>query len=136
MDSTRILVVDDNPSIRRGLSVRLLANGYEVLCAADAIAATAALVTEKPDLVILDLGLPAGDGFVVMDRMNKNDRLANIPVIVLTGRESVDNKERALKAGAVAFFQKPVEDSRLLFAIHQALRVARGEIQNNSSEEM
>jgi DNA-binding response OmpR family regulator len=115
MDSTKILVVDDNPTIRRGLSVRLQANGYEVLFAEDAISATAALVTERPDLVILDLGLPAGDGFVVMERLHKNDRLANIPVI-------------ALQAGAAAFFQKPVEDSTLLFAIRKALDVSRGEL--------
>src|SRR6202049_3367559 len=114
MDSTKILVVDDNPTIRRGLSVRLQANGYEVLFAEDAISATAALVTERPGLVILDLGLPCGDGFVVMERLQKNDRLANIPVIVLTGRQLAGNRDRALKAGAAAFFPKPVEDGELL----------------------
>jgi two-component system KDP operon response regulator KdpE len=61
MDKTKILVVDDNPTIRKGLSIRLRANGYEVLFAEDAISATAALITERPDLVVLDLGLPAGD---------------------------------------------------------------------------
>ena len=124
----RILVVDDNPTIRKGLSVRLRANGYEVLFAGDAIAATAALVTERPDLVILDLGLPCGDGFVVMERLRNNDHLANIPVIVLTGRELEGNRERALEAGATAFFQKPVEDRNLLFAVRKALDVSRGEL--------
>jgi len=128
MDKTKILVVDDNPTIRKGLSVRLLANGYDVLFAEDAISATAALVTEKPDLLILDLGLPCGDGFVVMDRLQKNDRIANIPVIILTGRESEGNRERALQAGAAAFFQKPVEDATLLFAIRKALDISRGEL--------
>jgi len=56
MDRTKILVVDDNPMIRKGLSVRLRANGYEVSFAEDAISATAALAKQKPDLVILDLG--------------------------------------------------------------------------------
>jgi DNA-binding response OmpR family regulator len=128
MDKTKILVVDDNPTIRKGLSVRLRANGYDVLFAEDAISATAALVTEKPDLLILDLGLPCGDGFVVMDRLQKNDRIANIPVIILTGRESEGNRERALQAGAAAFFQKPVEDATLLFAIRKALDISRGEL--------
>ena len=127
MVKTKILVVDDNPTIRKGLSVRLRANGYEVLFAEDAISATAALVTERPDLLILDLGLPAGDGFVVMERLQKNDRLANIPVIVLTGREVANNRERALEAGASAFFQKPVEDGALLFAVRKALDLSRGE---------
>jgi twitching motility two-component system response regulator PilG len=108
MDRRKIFVVDDNPTIRKGLSVRLRANGCEVLIAEDAISATATLVTERPDLVVLDLGLPCGDGFVVMERLHKNDRLANIPVIVLTGRELAVNRDRALQAGAVAFYQKPV----------------------------
>src|ERR1700689_2122347 len=126
MDRAKILVVDDNPTIRKGLGVRLRANDYEVLFAEDAISATAALVTERPDLVILDLGLPAGDGFVVMERLQRNDRLASIPVIVLTGRELAGNRDRALQAGATAFFQKPVDDKTLLFAIWKALDVSRG----------
>jgi DNA-binding response OmpR family regulator len=128
MDKTKILVVDDNFTIRKGLSIRLRANGYEVVLAEDAISATAALIAERPDLVLLDLGLPAGDGFVVMDRLHKNDRLSHIPVIVLTGRELAGNRDRALNAGAAAFFQKPVEDGTLLFAIKKALDVSRGEL--------
>lgn len=127
MEGKKILVVDDNPTIRKGLSVRLRANGYEVLFAEDAISATAALVTERPDLLILDLGLPGGDGFIVMERLHKNERLANIPVIVLTGRELAGNRDRALQAGAAAFLQKPAEDSHLLFAIRKALDPSPGD---------
>ena len=127
MDKTKILVVDDNPTIRKGLSVRLRANDYEVLFAEDAISATAALIVETPDLVILDLGLAGGDGFVVMERLRKNDRLSHIPVIVLTGRELAVNRDRALQAGATAFFQKPVEDGMLLLAIRKAMDVSHGE---------
>ena len=126
--TTTILVVDDNPTIRKGLSVRLRANGYEVLFAEDAISATAALLTERPDLVILDLGLPAGGGFVVLERLQKNDRVANIPVIVLTGRELAVNRDRALQAGAAAFFQKPVDDGTLLYAIRKALDASRAQL--------
>src|ERR1700728_2264863 len=125
---TKILVVDDNPTMRKGLSIRLRANGYEVVFAEDAISATAAVIAETPDLVLLDLGLPAGDGFVVMDRLHKNDRLSNIPVIVVSGRELAGNRNRALQAGASAFFQKPVEDAALLFAIKKALDISRGEL--------
>ncbi len=135
MSNGRILVVDDNPTIRKGLGVRLRANGYEVLFAEDALKATAMLVAEKPDVVILDLGLPCGDGFVVMERLYSNDRLSNIPVIVLTGRETATNQERAMQAGAAAFFQKPVEDSKLLYAIHQALKASRGEMVESRAEE-
>jgi DNA-binding response OmpR family regulator len=125
MEGKKILVVDDNPTIRKGLSVRLRANGYEVLFADDSISATAAIVMERPDLVILDLGLPRGDGFDVMERLHRNAPLANIPVIVLTGRELAGNRDRALQAGAAAFFQKPMEDGTLLFAIRLALNMSR-----------
>jgi CheY-like chemotaxis protein len=128
MDSMKILVVDDNPVIRKGLSLQLRANGYEVLFAADALSATAKIVKEEPDLVILDLGLPCGDGFVVMERLQQNDDLARIPVIVVTGRETANNRERAMRTGAVAFFQKPVENNQLLVAISKALDFPRGEL--------
>ena len=121
MNKTTILVVDDNPTIRKGLSIRLRANGYEVLFAEDAISATAALVTERPDLLILDLGLPAGDGFVVMERLHRNDRLANIPVIVLTARDPRSNEQKTLQAGATAFFQKPADNNELLAVIRATL---------------
>jgi len=116
-----ILVVDDNADIRKALSLRLRANGYEVLTAADALSATATIVKQEPSLVILDLGLPCGDGFVVMERLQNHDRLSQIPVIVLTGRGKANNMNRALQAGAVAFFQKPMEDGPLLLAIWKAL---------------
>jgi DNA-binding response OmpR family regulator len=126
-----ILVVDDNHEIRKGLSVRLRANGYDVLFAADALSATASVVKRNPDLVILDLGLPCGDGFVVMERLQKNDRLANIPVIVMTGRESADTRDRAMESGAVAFFQKPVDDGKLMLAIWKALDGSRGVVNSD-----
>jgi CheY-like chemotaxis protein len=127
-----ILVVDDNLDIRKALSLRLRANGYDVVLAADALAATAAIVKQEPCLIILDLGLPCGDGFVVMERLQKNDRLGTIPVIVLTGREVAENRDRALRAGAVAFFQKPVEDGELLLAIWKALDTPRGGVRFNN----
>jgi CheY-like chemotaxis protein len=69
---------------------------------------------QRPDLIILDLGLPAGDGFVVMERLRALTPLALIPVIVVSGRSVEGNKERARKAGAKAFVQKPWDDGELL----------------------
>jgi len=61
---------------------------------------------ERPDLIILDIGLPAGDGFIVLDRLQQS-ALSSIPVIILTARDPQYNRERTLKAGACAFLQKP-----------------------------
>jgi CheY-like chemotaxis protein len=74
-----------------------------------------------PDLIILDLGLPAGDGFSVLERLKANGSLSMIPVIVVSGRARIPNRDQALQAGAVAFLQKPVENTRLLSLIRQIL---------------
>ena len=97
------------------------ANGYRVISATDAISAIEVARKEAPDLIILDLGLPAGDGFVVLERMRGLADLGAIPVIVLSARDPADNKKRALDAGAVAFFQKPPDNHEFLTAIRQAL---------------
>ena len=116
-----ILIVDDDPDVRIGMHVRLKANHYDTFFAVDALSAMAEARKNKPDLIILDLGLPAGDGFVVMERLKTFTALAVIPVIVVSARDVLANKERALKAGAKAFLQKPVDNAELLKVIRQAL---------------
>jgi len=79
---------------------------------------------ERPDLIILDIGLPAGDGFVVLDRLQQSAALSAIPVIVLTARDPEFNREHTLKAGATAFLQKPADNSELLNVIRTTLNPA------------
>jgi DNA-binding response OmpR family regulator len=121
MGNKKILIVDDDPDVRLGLHVRLKANHYDVFFAADGMASIAEARKHMPDLIILDLGLPAGDGFSVMERLKANDALSLIPVIVVSARDRNANKDRALKAGAKAFLQKPVANAELLAVIRQAL---------------
>jgi len=121
MANNKILIVDDDAQIRLGLNARLRASGYETSFAEDGVGVMSAALREKPDLILLDIGLPGGDGFLVMKRLKANSNLAHIPVIVLTAREPETNEKRALEAGAVAFFQKPVENDELLFAIGSAI---------------
>ena len=121
MSGKKILIVDDDPHLLLGLSARLKASGYKVMCATDALAAITVARKEAPDLVILDLGLPAGDGFLVLERMRSLADLVATPVIVLSARDPTDNKKRALDAGAVAFFQKPPDSYEFLTEIRQAL---------------
>jgi DNA-binding response OmpR family regulator len=121
MDRRKILIVDDNPDIRLGMHVRLKANHYETFFAADAFTGVAEARKHLPDLIILDLGLPAGDGFTVMERLGKIPVLAVIPIIVVSARDGLGNQKRALEAGAKAFLQKPVNDDELLAVIRQSL---------------
>jgi DNA-binding response OmpR family regulator len=74
-----------------------------------------------PDLIVLDLGLPAGDGFVVLDILKTNTDLSSIPVIVLSGRDRRANEERVLNAGGRAFLQKPVQTNEFLAVIRHTL---------------
>ena len=121
MQKHKILIVDDDPDLLRALRLRLRANNYEVATASDGYAAIASAQKEKPSLIILDLGLPVGDGFVVLDRLQNSDALSGIPVIVLSARDPQMNEERALKAGAAAFFQKPADNDELLNVIRVSL---------------
>ena len=121
MSQKTILIVDDDPDVRLGLHLRLKANHYNVIFAADGMASIAEARKHIPDLIILDLGLPAGDGFSVMERLKANDSLSLIPVIVLSARDRAANMDRALKAGAKAFLQKPVDNAQLLSVIRQVL---------------
>src|ERR1700682_2136444 len=121
MGNKKILIVDDDPDIRQGMNVRLKANHYDTFFAADALPSMVEARKHEPDLIILDLGLPAGDGFVVMERLRAIPSLAVIPVVVVSGRAGLANQERAIKAGAKAFLEKPVDNAELLAVIRQAL---------------
>lgn len=121
MRRPKILVVDDDPDLVRAMRLRLRANNYEVTTATDGYSAIAAAQKERPALIILDLGLPVGDGFVVLDRLQNIDSLSGVPVIVLSARDPQANEERALKAGAAAFFQKPADNDELLNVIRVSL---------------
>lgn len=125
MIKKRILVVEDDADVRLGYSVLLRANGYDTAFAADALSAVSEARKYAPDLIILDLGLPAGDGFVVLERFRMNPSISVTPVIVVSGRDGYANKERALKAGAKAFVQKPWNDSELLAIIVELLGFAQ-----------
>ncbi len=84
---------------------------YDTCFAADGFSAVGEARKQQPDLIVLDLGLPAGDGFVVLERFRTNTHLAVIPIIVVSARDVHANKDRALKAGARAYVQKPWNDT-------------------------
>lgn len=122
----KILIVDDDADLRQALRLRLRANRYDTINAGDGYSAIALAYKEHPNLIILDLGLPAGDGFVVLDRLQKDDKLSSIPVIVLTARDAQSSERVALHSGASAFFQKPADNAELLEVIRATLAHPQG----------
>jgi two-component system KDP operon response regulator KdpE len=134
MSNKKILIVDDDPDVRLGYHIRLKANNYDTFFAADSLSSITEARKHQPDLIILDLGLPGGDGFIVMERLKANMYLAVIPVIVVSARDPSPNRERALKAGARAFLQKPVNNEELLAAIKDCLGDASGSETRDAQE--
>jgi two-component system KDP operon response regulator KdpE len=120
---SKIMIVDDDADLRRALGIRLRANHYNTLSTGDGYSALALAQKERPDLVLLDLGLPGfATGADVLKHMRAFPSLARIPVIVLTGRDLRDYKEPMLELGAAACLQKPVENDELLNRIHYCLQ--------------
>ena len=117
----RVLVVDDEPAIRRLLRTSLAAHKYTVFEAADGQAALAAVIAHRPDLVLLDLGLPDSDGFEITRRLRE---WTTTPIIVVTVQEQETAKIAALDAGADDYVTKPFGMGELLARMRVALRHA------------
>ena len=117
----KILVIEDDPVARADLQARLEANGYVVARAADAASALTVVNREHPDLILLDLGLPAGDGYLVLERLRKIEALAAIPVLIVTGRSDADTRKRVEAMGVAPVLTKPVDTEVLLAAVRAGL---------------
>jgi DNA-binding response OmpR family regulator len=117
----KVLIIEDDADIQRLIDLRLKSQGYATAWAGDAITAMMVARRESPDAIVLDLGLPGGDGFVVMERLRSLAPLAHVPVIVVTARDPSTSRERALTAGAHAFLEKPIDVDALLAAVREAL---------------
>ncbi|MCF6764728.1 response regulator [Thiotrichales bacterium 19S3-7] len=123
---TRILIVDDEAQIRKFVKMTLKAHDYEVLEAIDATNATRLLVSDKPDLVILDLGLPDQDGIHWLNDMRQ---WSDVPVIVLSARDEESQIVKALDLGANDYVTKPFEMPVLMARIRAVLRSQTKEVQ-------
>lgn len=115
----RILIVDDEPQIRRFLRTSVPPHGYNCVEAEDADSALLAFAKTRPDVVILDLGLPGRDGFSVIQEIRKH---ALTPIVILSARGDVEGKVRALELGADDYVTKPFDMIELLARIKAALR--------------
>jgi two-component system, chemotaxis family, chemotaxis protein CheY len=116
-----VLLIDDNNTVLLTLGVRLKGMGYIVYTAKDAVNAVSAVRKNRPDIVVLDISLPAGDGFVVAERLQNLSGSAATPIIFITASENPAHRERAKRLGAVGFLQKPFDATALADAIESSL---------------
>ena len=110
--AAKILVVDDDESLRELLRMHLAAAGYEVSTAADAISAGYLVLKNPPDLILSDISMPHMDGFEFVAALKSDRTLPDIPVIFLTSMEDGDHRGKEL--GMVGYLTKPVRTDRLL----------------------
>ena len=120
-----VLVVDDDPGLLRAVGVALKARGYNVLVAERGEEAIDMIAVDRPDLVVLDLGLPDVDGVVVCQRVRE---WSEIPIIVLSADGSEDRKVQALDEGADDYVTKPFSTPELLARVRAALRHRRSAV--------
>lgn len=121
----RILVVDDEPQIHRFLKPSLIVSGYEVLTAATGKQALRSLAADRPDAVVLDLGLPDMDGKDVIEQIR---RQSGVPIIVLSARDRESEKVAALDLGADDYLNKPFGIGELLARLRSVLRRRPGPV--------
>jgi DNA-binding response OmpR family regulator len=117
----KILIVDDERDIVKALMIRLQGAGYEVVTAFDGAQGVFMAHKEKPDLIILDIRMPAGNGFSVAQRLKRSMHTFTIPVIFLTGSPEKNAEEKAMALGARFYIKKPYDPEELLDAIKRAL---------------
>ena len=114
MQMTKILLVEDNEMNRDMLSRRLIRNGYEVVTAVDGQQGADMALSERPDLILMDMSLPVIDGWEATRRIKANDATRQIPVIALTAHAMAGDREKAIEVGCEDYDTKPIELSRLL----------------------
>jgi CheY-like chemotaxis protein len=108
----RILIVEDQPEIRELLVLLLEQAGFEVQPAEHALAAVFAIVHQKPDLILTDIRMPIIDGIALINEIRTHSDSADIPVMIVTGLDSPECRDAAIKAGCAGYITKPIDPLR------------------------
>lgn len=116
-----ILVVDDSASVQKLVELTLRRNGYSVVSAASGVSAFASLAETPPDLILLDVMLVALDGFQICRAIRRHPDFADIPIIILSGREGESDRQAGLDAGVDAYLTKPFKPAQLVAAVENVL---------------
>ena len=113
----KILIVEDNEMNRDMLSRRLVKKGFEIIIAIDGEEGVKKTISEKPDLILMDMSLPVMDGWEATKKLKSNSDTSKIPIIALTAHAMAQDKEKALAAGCDEYDTKPIDLDRLLSKI-------------------
>ena len=117
----KILIVDDEINVIKVIASRLKANNYDVVSASDGTYAIKRALEEKPDLIILDIRMPAGGGVSVFENLRRLDSTMMTPIIFITAHPTEEIKQQVLKMGAEDFVAKPFDPEDLLAKVRKAL---------------
>ncbi len=117
----KILVVEDDKNTALALVARLQANGYGIVTTWNGRDAVTFAHEEQPDLILLDISIPAGNGFSVAEKLLRSEKTCNIPFMFLTASKQAALRDWAFNLGARAFLEKPYESAELLAAVEKAL---------------
>lgn len=117
----RLLVIDDSRDFQFLIKTFLEGTNFSCLFAADVLQATGIAIRDKPRVILLDIGLPGGDGILLLDRLRANVKTQMIPIIVATGQTTEGLEAKARAKGATAFLQKPFNREKLLETLQQVL---------------
>lgn len=120
-EKRRILIVDDDREIVRGLAIRLRAAGYETLSAHDGEEGLAAAIAEHPDAIVLDIRMPRTDGLAVLAKLREREDTKAIPVVVISANVVENTRAKALELGARYFVAKPFQAATLISTIESVM---------------
>lgn len=126
---SKILIIDDDVDSWRLLSTILQTHDFHPVWATDGMQAIAAARLHQPHAILLDLGMPGGDGLLVLERLKSNRLLSHIPVIVVTVRDRQEAEEQTRRLGAVAYLQKPIHDDALMASLRTVLATSDGALE-------
>jgi len=129
MAKKKILVIDDMPNVVTMVKARLEASGYEVITALDGQQGLTYANAERPDLIILDIVMPAGGGYSVYARLRMSPKTRSVPVIFLTAKDKPEDVARAYKLGAEYFVKKPYKPEMLLGTVKKVLESSENSLQ-------
>lgn len=133
-EPARILVADDDPILREFAIVHLSTPVVAVEAVPDGKAALELMLKCDVDIVLADIGMPGLDGFELLECMQANEKLRQIPIVMLTGRESIAEIDRAYRLGATSFTTKPVNWRQLSYHLRYVLRASRGQLETAPSQ--